>query len=112
VSEASLIDRPAIGPVRTREEFRAGLLALVRAVGRSLRRCGPPPVVDADTPLFTTGLLDSMSILHLVAFVESAIGRPIPSRQVRMENFRTVQAVCDAFRPEASQTGTEPEEEP
>jgi len=53
--------------------------------------------VDRSTPLFESGLIDSMAILHLMAFVERTIGRRIPPRMVVMKHFRTVEAICQAF---------------
>jgi len=53
--------------------------------------------VNADTPLFATGLLDSMSIIHLITFVEQARGELVPDRLIVMKNFQTANAIADAF---------------
>jgi acyl carrier protein len=53
--------------------------------------------VRADTPLFESGLVDSLAILELIAFVEEATGRSIPARQVRMQQFGTIDRICAAF---------------
>ena len=53
--------------------------------------------IDADTYLFDDGLVDSLSILDLIAFLELRIGRSIPDREVVMENFRTVRAMDRRF---------------
>lgn len=44
-----------------------------------LRNVLPPdtPALSADTPLFGTGLLDSLSIVHLILFVEEQTGQPL-----------------------------------
>jgi acyl carrier protein len=55
------------------------------------------PHVDRHTCLFESGLIDSLGILHLMAFVEQATGRKIPPRMVVMKHFRTVEAICQAF---------------
>ena len=55
--------------------------------------------VDADTPLFTTRLLDSLKVLELIAFTEQAIGRPIPDSHIRMDNFQTVACIAKVFVP-------------
>jgi acyl carrier protein len=55
------------------------------------------PHVDRHTCLFESGLIDSMGILHLMAFVERTTGRKIPPRMVVMKHFRTVEAICQAF---------------
>ena len=47
--------------------------------------------------MFETGLIDSLAILHLMAFVEQFTGRPVPPRMVVMKHFRTVQAIAETF---------------
>ena len=53
--------------------------------------------VDADTPLFATGVINSIRILKLIAWTEHATGRRIPDRAIRMDNFRTVRRIADVF---------------
>ena len=53
--------------------------------------------VDADTPLFSTRLLDSLKVLELIAFTEQTIGRPIPDSHIRMDNFQTVARIATVF---------------
>ena len=61
-------------------------------------RLAPPGVrIDADTPLFRTGLIDSIRILELIAWTERATGRLIAEREIRMDNFRTVARIADVF---------------
>jgi acyl carrier protein len=55
--------------------------------------------VDADTPLFTGRLLDSLKVLELIAFTEQAIGRAIPDSRIRMDNFQTVSRIAAVFLP-------------
>jgi acyl carrier protein len=62
--------------------------------------------VDSTTPLFESGLIDSLAILHLVGFVERITGRPIPARLVSMEHFRDVEAICRAFGPDDGESDT------
>jgi acyl carrier protein len=81
----------------SRPEFRTALIALVSHGLVSRRRLAGPISVDGDTPLFETGLVDSMAILELVAFVEEATGRTISARQVHLKNFGTIDRICDAF---------------
>lgn len=56
-------------------------------------------IVDADTPLFATRLLDSLKVLELIAFTEQAIGRAIPDCDIRMDNFQTVARIAAVFVP-------------
>ncbi len=53
--------------------------------------------VDADTPLFATGLINSIRILKLIAWTEHLTGRRIPDTAIRMDNFRTVRRIADVF---------------
>jgi acyl carrier protein len=55
--------------------------------------------VDAETPLFSTRLLDSLRVLELIAFTELAIGQPIPDSHIRMDNFQTVGRIAAVFLP-------------
>ena len=62
------------------------------------RRLAPPGVViEADTPLFRTGIINSIRILELIAWTERATGRTIPDREIRMDNFQSVGRIADVF---------------
>jgi acyl carrier protein len=81
----------------TRAAFERELLQLI-AVGLSSRRRKPGPVaVDVHTPLFDSGLVDSLAILELIAYVEIATGRTIRPREVRIAQFGTIERICAAF---------------
>jgi len=54
-------------------------------------------VITPHTPLFADGLINSIRILELIAWVELAIGCPIPDVRIRMDNFRTVERIADVF---------------
>jgi acyl carrier protein len=85
----------------TAEEFQASLLHFVNEALPKLDRRGRTwPHVSAGTPLFESGLLDSMSILHLIAKIEELTGREVPDQLVVMKHFRTVEAMTAAlFKP-------------
>ena len=53
--------------------------------------------VDHDTQLFDEGLVDSLGILRLIAFLEVRIGRPIADSEIVMEHFRTVRTLAVRF---------------
>ena len=71
------------------------LLAFVR--GDLLR--GRDVAIDPDTYLFAEGMVDSLGILRLIAFLETEIGRPIADSEVVMEHFRTVRTIARTFDP-------------
>ena len=52
---------------------------------------------DAETPLFQMGIINPLRILDLIAWTERATGRPIPDREIRMENFCTVSRIAEVF---------------
>jgi acyl carrier protein len=53
--------------------------------------------IDADTYLFADGMIDSLKILRLIAFVELRLGRTIPDCDIVMQNFRSVRAITARF---------------
>ena len=53
--------------------------------------------VRVDTPLFTTGRLDSLSILHRLTFLEDHVGAPIPDSLVVMRHFQSVATIAETF---------------
>lgn len=58
--------------------------------------------VSAETPLFEHGVLDSLQVLDLIAFVEAATARPLPDSAIRLANFRTAAVIAaTAFDPGA-----------
>ena len=70
------------------------------------RRLAPPGVtIEADTPLFRSGLIDSIRILDLIAWTERATGSPIAERDIRVDNFHTVGRIAEVFAHRALSVG-------
>jgi acyl carrier protein len=69
---------------------------LVAYINRELLKGRGAPI-DPDTPLFEDGLIDSLNILQLIAFVEVRRGREIPDRDIVMDRFRTPRHITEAF---------------
>ncbi|MGH7547788.1 MAG: acyl carrier protein [Gemmatimonadales bacterium] len=85
-----------MSPEAARDRFVGEMVAWLN------RRFGPAgAVITAHTPLFADGLINSIRILELIAWVEVAIGRRIPDVQIRMDNFRTVGRIAEVFLGEA-----------
>ena len=61
--------------------------------------------IDADTPLFADGLIDSIRILRLIAWTEHALSIRIPDRMIRMDYFRTVRCIAERFVPLSVERG-------
>jgi acyl carrier protein len=51
------------------------------------------PVAD-ETELFSRGLIDSLSVVELVSFVEEQLGRPIPPADITLENFDSIDRIA------------------
>jgi len=61
--------------------------------------------IDADTPLFANGLIDSIRVLRLIAWTEHALDLRIPDSRIRMDYFRTVRIIADTFAASANPHG-------
>ena len=87
---------PRVHP--TREAFAAALRDFINLELPRLHAKTPAhPNVALDTPLFASGLIDSMAILHLIGFIEHATGRRIPPSKVVMKHFQTIAAIAETF---------------
>jgi acyl carrier protein len=53
--------------------------------------------VRVNSLLFERNYLDSLKVLHLVSFLESKLGARIPDELITLDNFRSVQAITNAF---------------
>lgn len=49
--------------------------------------------IDANSKLFSTGELDSMAMMQLIGYVESAAGIQIRPEDVSLENFDTIESI-------------------
>ncbi len=51
--------------------------------------------VDATTPLFTSGLVDSFSLVSLVTYIERQAGFMVEPDDVTLDNLDTIQRIVD-----------------
>jgi acyl carrier protein len=51
--------------------------------------------LTVDTDLLGTGIVDSLGVLQIVAFVDERLGKQIPDEDVTYENFHSVRALAD-----------------
>lgn len=88
---------------------------LVDFVNRMQPETDPPIVVDEETALFEEGVINSLRILDLIAFVEENTRTRVPDEEVRLANFRSVRAIASAFGEDGGgaggHDGRAPEEE-
>jgi acyl carrier protein len=59
--------------------------------------------IGLEVHLFEEGVITSLRVLDLIAFVEELTGTRIPDSEVRLANFRSVRAIAAAFGEESRQ---------
>lgn len=64
-----------------REALRSALVTQFRVA---------PDVLHDNTELFSSGVIDSLSVMDLVCFVEREIGRTVPAADITLENFDSI----------------------
>ncbi len=52
-----------------------------------------PKQIGADTPLVSSGLVDSAGLVRLAGVIEAATGVMIPDRDVNADNFDTIRRI-------------------
>lgn len=62
------------------------------------RDLGIAEPVDAETELFSSGLLDSVSMIGLITFIEEKTRATIPATDVTLENFDSISRITDYAR--------------
>jgi len=65
--------------------------------------------ITVDTRLFEDRVIDSLKVLELIAFLQSALRRKIPDAQIVLANFRTIATIARVFAgngPVATTRGT------
>ena len=50
-------------------------------------------VIGEDEELLTSGLLDSLSVMSLIHFIEEDLGIQVPAEDVVIENFASLRAI-------------------
>ena len=51
--------------------------------------------IDENQELLVSGTLDSLSVMRVVSYLEREAGITIPPLDIALENFRSVNAMCD-----------------
>ena len=84
--------------VDSREAFTRALIDFISGpLCARHTRLSEPVNIDAFTPLFETGIVDSLGIIDLLAFVEATTGAPVPMRKIDMQFFGTVDRITRTF---------------
>lgn len=50
-------------------------------------------ILESDTDLLSSGLLDSISVMKLISFIETKYGYTVPAHDMIIEHFITVEAI-------------------
>ncbi|MBZ5619989.1 MAG: acyl carrier protein [Acidobacteriia bacterium] len=80
------------------EEFQRDLTGFVRGLAPEYARR-----IRGTTRLFESGVMDSLKVLDLISYLETALGIRIPDERVTLDNFRSIRAMTHAFwKPEES----------
>jgi acyl carrier protein len=75
----------------SRRRIQADIQAFVAGWFREGREDG----LEADTPLVTSGIVDSAGVLELVDFLEQKFGIRVPETDVSLENCNTLAGLTD-----------------
>ncbi len=82
----------------TRDAFNRALIEFItRLVRTRTKAIDDAFELNASTPLFETGLIDSLGVLELLAFLEAHTGCAIPIHKVDVAFFRTVESISRNF---------------
>ncbi|MEU5272131.1 acyl carrier protein [Streptomyces hygroscopicus] len=58
----------------------------------------PQISIDDDEDIFALGFVNSLFAMELVMFVERTFGVRVPNEQLKLDNFRTMNAMADLVR--------------
>jgi len=50
--------------------------------------------LDDNEPLIESGIIDSLGVLKILAFLDETFGVDLSSDQIKLENFKTVSSIC------------------
>jgi acyl carrier protein len=50
--------------------------------------------IDDDEPLIESGIIDSLGVLKILAFLDESFGIDLSSGEIKLENFRDVRTIC------------------
>lgn len=62
---------------------------------RSEFTMAPDVEVNRETPLISSGLIDSFSLVSLQRFIEKEFGKRVPPPRMRVDSFDTVKQIAE-----------------
>ena len=63
--------------------------------------------LEDDEPLLESGIMDSLGVLKIMAFLDESLGLDLSSDQVKLENFRDINAIRDLVEGRKKNEGAE-----
>ena len=51
--------------------------------------------LDDDEPLIDSGIVDSLGVLRILAFLDETFGIDLAGDEIKLQNFRSVRSICD-----------------
>ena len=51
--------------------------------------------IEDDEPLIESGIVDSLGVLKILAFLDEKFGIDLSSDEIKLENFKDVRSICD-----------------
>jgi acyl carrier protein len=51
--------------------------------------------LDDDQLLIDSGIIDSLGVLRILAFLDETFGIDLSDGEIKLENFRTVRTICE-----------------
>jgi acyl carrier protein len=86
---------PASPMNRESRRSRGEILAEIRTFVANWFRDGREEGLEDDTPLVTSGIVDSAGVLEVVEFLEGRFGVRITDTDITLHNCNTLQALAD-----------------
>jgi acyl carrier protein len=68
--------------------------ALLEFIKQDLMK-GRPSAISVEDDLMSAGILDSLSLLQLVTFIEEQFGINVPDEDVLYENFHSIKVLSE-----------------
>ena len=62
-----------------------------------------PGALADDTPLMTSGIIDSIGTLKLINFIESSFDVEFMPREIKLSRLETVEGICSAVQRKLAQ---------
>ncbi len=97
--------RQGTATAKKKKRTREDTIALLRGFVVDELLDGNDEGLDAQTPLLQWGVIDSLAMVTLLAFIEERLGVKVPDEQVRPEHFQNLAALGELLERLATRAG-------